>query len=69
MTETRRISRPPASWFERAAASGEAPAMTNLGLLARDADPPDLEAAREWFERAAASGEAGVVYTLAALAR
>ena len=52
------------SWCEKAAESGLAMAMNDLGVLLRDSDPV---AARTWFERAAAAGDADAVKNLAAV--
>ncbi|OLS99035.1 hypothetical protein BJF90_39955 [Pseudonocardia sp. CNS-004] len=53
--------------YERAAANGNAGAMNALGELARQADPPDLDAAREWFGKAAALGDVAAMYSLGSL--
>ena len=51
--------------YRKAADSGDAGAMYNLGnLLADRLDPPDLVGARHWYEKAADTGHANAMYNL-----
>ena len=71
MTQPRRCSTTTASgvtqdyakareWYEKAAAAGDAVAMSQLGLLYDNGQgvAQDYAKAREWYEKAAAKGDA-----------
>jgi len=53
--------------YRQAASAGDTTAMNALGELAQQADPPDLDAAREWFGKAAARGDIAAMYSLGSL--
>ena len=57
-SQSERDSRAAALWYRKAAANGDVPAMTSIGILyiAGKGVPRDYVAARKWFLKAAAEG-------------
>ena len=56
-------------WYEKAAAKGDANAMSNLGVLYDNGQgvAQDYAKAREWYEKAAAKGDANAMNNLGLL--
>ena len=55
------------TWFEKAAAAGDAKAMEMLGIMAEHSDPPDLPGAQAWYEKAAATNSSSAMVRLGVL--
>ena len=53
--------------YRQAASTGDTAAMNALGELAQQADPPDLDAARQWFSKAADLGNIAAMNSLGSL--
>ena len=65
-SQSERDSRAAALWYRKAAANGDVPAMTSIGILyiAGKGVPRDYVAARKWFLNAAAEGYQEAQYRL-----
>ena len=65
-SQSERDSRAAALWYRKAAANGDVPAMTSIGILyiAGKGVPRDYVAARKWFLKAAAEGYQEAQYRL-----
>ena len=64
--QSERDARAAAMWYRKAAANGDVPAMTSIGILyiAGKGVPRDYVAARKWFLKAAAEGYQEAQYRL-----